>query len=459
MSNNSSSNNEVPNTNEEDAMKNTPGYQEALNLLEGNPFTTWVTPVSGNYMIETCDHDFCNEATHEAGAEVNMLKEICCGESPCDHWNVWLCDQHTNKKEGVMNKYNWTNTQCDWCEENKDCRGLEDHPGNVVLVICEDCDTNKNTNQKENTMNINLNTIQAIAASIDFDLLQQELTGDKFKLGQCYMVTKVATDPLDTSKPGFVFVGSDYYGHLTSISRNDGACYVIKGDRDIEAGVKVIPVDIIKNILPDMCPCEGVGPCNNCRPEVTTNNKEINMNTNQKCQAIVMDENNLPRTCKCKGKKVVQVLVKGDMIQTYDVRVHNNMPNWRMGEAVLCNTHVKTLVKKSIKAFVENKLVLEKVEEDAELVDILTKPYTTNCPHCEDGTHNTMQQWKKCMLKGKTVVKATPHHIKEGFVKAPAQAVRFSCGNCRKNGEDDPTHDTAADVKTCYMNRYSKEGK
>jgi hypothetical protein len=80
----------------ENAVSNYPGYQEALNLLEGNPFTIWITPVSGNYMTEVCDHDLCNEAHYEVGAEVNMLNEICCGEFPCDHWVTRLCDTHTN---------------------------------------------------------------------------------------------------------------------------------------------------------------------------------------------------------------------------------------------------------------------------------------------------------------------------------------------------------------------------
>lgn len=56
-----------------------------------------------------------------------------------------------------MSTYEYTlmNTECDWCEEIKSCRGLEDHPGNVVLTICEGCDHHPefpmNINQKENT--------------------------------------------------------------------------------------------------------------------------------------------------------------------------------------------------------------------------------------------------------------------------------------------------------------------
>jgi hypothetical protein len=48
-------------------------------------------------------------------------------------------------------------TECDWCEEIKKCRGLENFPGNVVLTICEDCDSHPefptNINNKENVMN------------------------------------------------------------------------------------------------------------------------------------------------------------------------------------------------------------------------------------------------------------------------------------------------------------------
>ena len=67
-----------------------------------------------------------------------------------------------NATESADNEfdYGFTQTECDWCEEIKDCRGMEDFPGNVVLVVCEDCDK-KNTNNKENIMdNSTFPTIQ-----------------------------------------------------------------------------------------------------------------------------------------------------------------------------------------------------------------------------------------------------------------------------------------------------------
>ena len=56
-----------------------------------------------------------------------------------------------------MTNYPFANTECDWCEQKKDCRGLEDRPGNVVLTICEDCDKttefeSTEDQPKENTM-------------------------------------------------------------------------------------------------------------------------------------------------------------------------------------------------------------------------------------------------------------------------------------------------------------------
>lgn len=55
----------------------------------------------------------------------------------------------------MNNKHDYTfkSTECDWCEEIKDCRGLEDFQGNVVLVICRDCESHVEEAPAESTNN------------------------------------------------------------------------------------------------------------------------------------------------------------------------------------------------------------------------------------------------------------------------------------------------------------------
>lgn len=72
----------------------------AIAAMEGNEYTTYSTPYSGNFLIEVCRHDECDEAFNEMMHEARH--EVCCGNTNCKHYTAVLCLHHT-KKENIMN--------------------------------------------------------------------------------------------------------------------------------------------------------------------------------------------------------------------------------------------------------------------------------------------------------------------------------------------------------------------
>ena len=72
----------------------------AIAKMEGNEYTTYSTPFSGNYILEVCRHEECDQAFNEMMWEARG--EICCGDTNCKHYTAVLCLHHTNKEEKVM---------------------------------------------------------------------------------------------------------------------------------------------------------------------------------------------------------------------------------------------------------------------------------------------------------------------------------------------------------------------
>lgn len=78
--------------NEVDAYDLEHSMEVALKKLEGQPFSNRVFPHGGYLLIEKCGHDHCQFMHLEAWHECANMR--CCENPNCDHYTVWLCEQH-----------------------------------------------------------------------------------------------------------------------------------------------------------------------------------------------------------------------------------------------------------------------------------------------------------------------------------------------------------------------------
>lgn len=101
----------------EDAMKkNLSEFDSALAELEGQPYTKYAMAIEGNFLIEICEHEECQDDHSEIINENRGI--MCCGDPDCQHYTTLLCLHHVpnNTKEEAMKTTHKT-IKCGYCHE------------------------------------------------------------------------------------------------------------------------------------------------------------------------------------------------------------------------------------------------------------------------------------------------------------------------------------------------------
>lgn len=75
-------------------------FENALAELEGQPYTHYAMSIEGNFLIEVCSHEDCNE--HQSEVIWETRGQMCCGESDCKHYSTILCLHHTPNSQDTI---------------------------------------------------------------------------------------------------------------------------------------------------------------------------------------------------------------------------------------------------------------------------------------------------------------------------------------------------------------------